>query len=113
MLGEFQQWVVFDFGGNPKLVKKLQIRVVDVLDKNESEISQSDSLLRGQDWDWSQYKVVPFTNRAGERYWPSETNTKPKYSEIPTKPLSKGYYKEFMLSLLDAEENHRLDLLKR
>ena len=113
MLGEFRQWVVFDFGQSSKLVKKLKIRVLDIADKSQTGICQPGPLLHSQEWDWSQYQLVPFTDRPEKSRRPSYTSMKLNTSQISTKPLTKSNYKEYMQSLLNMEENQRLELLKQ
>ena len=113
MFGSFTQWVVFDYGRRPVIVKKLSFTiggdcVADVeCDGSESATSDTDC------WDTSNRTIVPFASTwkgdatFTKHYRPSD------FSTTDPGELSSENYKYFMHEMLKVEETERRSQIKR
>ncbi|XP_072018120.1 3'-5' exoribonuclease HELZ2-like isoform X2 [Amphiura filiformis] len=103
-LGDYRQWIVFDFGENPKLIRKLEVHVVseDVYDSRTSSRSLPS------------FEATTFAKSERE-FKESTSNVSTTLKEIQETygTLDKKNYREYMLRMIELEEQSRLRLLKR
>ena len=109
MLGIFKQWIVFDFGKKPHLYREVEVHVGSVDDDADDDLLDS-QLPVEEVWNNSHPDYVPLNARDK-----SEFNVEPIMDNVAdiSDTLQKDNYKDYMLTLLDLEEQCRIDLLKR
>ncbi|XP_072917802.1 3'-5' exoribonuclease HELZ2 isoform X2 [Hemitrygon akajei] len=117
-IGIYEQWVVFDFGNRPLLVRKIHIGTEDVtqISNNGTSDFQFVSLER---WNSGNRRIIPCMERNEQEHdvlqkykSPSialEHNTK----DMSKTPITRTNYKEKMHSFLYQEEQAEADIVSR
>ncbi len=99
ILGDYRQWIVFDIGANTKLIRKLEVHVLSEVDSRNAlgSLPYFDSRCPKSEREYDHFDATPSTPETTESF----------------EALEKANYKEYMLRMLDIEEQTRLQLLKR
>ncbi|XP_067856669.1 3'-5' exoribonuclease HELZ2 [Heptranchias perlo] len=117
-LGIYDQWVVFDFGSRPLLVRKIHVSKEDVLQtpKNPSSDFQFANLKR---WHSGNRRIVPCMEKTEyellvlQKYKPPTLSLEYKVKDMAKIRLTKENYKERMHNFLYQEEQAEADIVSR
>ncbi|XP_072096397.1 3'-5' exoribonuclease HELZ2 [Mobula birostris] len=117
-IGIYEQWVVFDFGNRPLLVRKIHIGTEDVtqISNNPSSDFQFVSLER---WNSGNRRIIPCMERNEQEHDVLQKYKSPSIAlEYNTKdmsktPITRANYKEKMHSFLYQEEQAEADIVSR
>lgn len=121
--GTFRQVVVFDFGFEPVLIRKLCVDVVSVTDMEKLQQARDTAVSFTERWSSSDVTVVPFENRPyalGEQeeclltYYLPPVSPKFTVTQSVMEPvLTKINYTSRLHELLCIEELTQYELLSR
>ncbi|XP_071943710.1 3'-5' exoribonuclease HELZ2-like [Antedon mediterranea] len=114
MLGSFHQWVVFDFGKKPVMVRKLNVHVGAEEDRPKymKQLSQSTYI-----WDTSNTEIIrptepsPLEEDLFKKYKPPSANL--NIDDLNVGELTQENYKHRMHKLVNLEERDRMTKISR
>ncbi|XP_071943708.1 3'-5' exoribonuclease HELZ2-like [Antedon mediterranea] len=112
-LGSFHQWVVFDFGKKPVMVRKLNVHV-GAKEEYMKQLSERQSIII---WDTSNTEIVTSTQPSPcdkdllKKYKPPGANLNIDY--LNESELTQENYKHRMHQMVNLEERDRMKMINR
>ncbi|XP_069739798.1 3'-5' exoribonuclease HELZ2 isoform X2 [Narcine bancroftii] len=117
-MGVYEQWVVFDFGNRPLLVKKIYIGKKDV-SQIPSSPTNGFQFIMLERWHSGNRRIIPCVERNKQerqvllKYKPPAISLEYKNKEVTNVPISRANYKERMHKFLYQEEQAEADIVSR
>uniref|UniRef100_UPI00398E6625 3'-5' exoribonuclease HELZ2 isoform X2 n=1 Tax=Pristiophorus japonicus TaxID=55135 RepID=UPI00398E6625 len=117
-IGIYDQWVVFDFGSRPRLVRKIYVSKGDVVQipKNPSSDLQFSDL---ETWHSGNRRIVPCKEKTEyellvlQKYKPPALSLEYKVKDMAKIPITHVNYRERMHNFLYREEQAEADIVSR
>ncbi|XP_067904315.1 3'-5' exoribonuclease HELZ2 [Heterodontus francisci] len=117
-LGMYDQWVVFDFGSRPLLLRKIYISEENVLQPREN-LSSDIQFANLERWHSGNRRIVPCMGKTEyellvlQKYKPPALSLEYKVKDMAKIPITPLNYRERMHNFLYQEEQAEADIVSR